>query len=203
MLPIPLNRNMKWSETIACNPSLREVRLLTQVPSRDWAAHLREREAAAYLKGRSEGDRACSQQLSQQRKELETLQNGVLKTLQASLPQMLEEAEPALIQLALASAQKILAGLPIDISLVEAVVRETLQQAEDTAEVTVQLNPEDLNLLHKHESPLLSGSAAGKKFRFSNSPDVTRGGCVIQTRFGVLDARRETKLEQLQISLKP
>jgi flagellar biosynthesis/type III secretory pathway protein FliH len=35
-----------------------------------------------------------------------------------------------------------------------------------------------------------------------SSTEVSRGGCVVQTRFGVIDARRETKLELLQESLK-
>lgn len=192
---------MKWSETIAFSPALRDVRLLTQVPAREWAAHVREREAAAYQRGRREGDHSCDQKLVQQRKELDALQTGLLKSLQQLLPQVLQEAEPALIQLALASAQKIVAGLPVDITLVEAVVREALRQVEDTAEVTIQLHPDDLALLHKHLSPLLNGAGANGPVRFSNSPDVTRGGCVVQTRFGIIDARRETKVEQLQISL--
>jgi hypothetical protein len=39
---------MKWSETIAFSPALRDVRLLTQAPAQDWTVHLREREEAAY-----------------------------------------------------------------------------------------------------------------------------------------------------------
>jgi len=201
MWRIPPNRNMKWSETIAFSPALRDVHLLTQVPAREWSTHVREREAAAYQRGRNEGDQACDQKLFQQRKELETLQNGILKSLQQILPQVLQEAEPALIQLALAAAQKLVAGLPVDIELVEAVVREALSQVEDTAEITDLLHPEDLALLHKHQSPLLTGPVATGPVRFGSSLTATRGGCVVQTRFGVIDARRETKLEQLQISL--
>ena len=192
---------MKWSETIALGPGLREVRLLTQVPARDWGAHVRDRESAAYERGRSEGDLACSRQLLQQRQELEALQLGVLNSLQQLLPQVLQAAESSLIQLALASAQKIIAGLPIDVALVEAVVREALLQVQDTAEITVQLHPDDLALLHKHESPLLRDSRTGGPIRFGSSPEATRGGCLVQTRFGIIDARRETKIEQLQISL--
>ena len=192
---------MKWSETITLSPGLREVRLLTQVPARDWGAHVRDRESAAYQRGRTEGDQACGQQLLQQRQEMEVLQLGVLNSLQQLLPQVLQAAEPSLIQLALASAQKMIAGLPIDAALIEAVVREALQQVQDTAEITVQLHPDDLALLHKHESPLLQGSARGGPIRFGSSPEATRGGCLVQTRFGIIDARRETKIEQLQISL--
>ena len=46
---------MKWSETITFSPALRDVRLLTQAPAQDWAAHLHEREEAAFQKGRREG----------------------------------------------------------------------------------------------------------------------------------------------------
>jgi flagellar biosynthesis/type III secretory pathway protein FliH len=38
--------------------------------------------------------------------------------------------------------------------------------------------------------------------RFQPSPEVTPGGCLVQTRFGVIDARRETKLELIRQSLE-
>jgi flagellar assembly protein FliH len=194
---------MKWSETIAFSPALRDVRLLTQAPAQDWAVHVREREEAAYQNGRRDGERALSQQLVQQRNEMAALQNGVLSSLQKVLPQVVQETEAALIQLALESAQKIVAGMPIKVSLVESVVREALRQVEGNAEVVVQLHPDDLALLRKHESDLLNGLPETGPIRFTSSPDATRGGCIVQTRFGIIDARRETKLEQLQKTLNP
>lgn len=192
---------MKWSETIGFSPALCEVRLLTPAPAQDWTAHLREREEAAYQNGRQEGERALSEQLLQQRNEIVELQHGVLHSLQQILPQVVRETESALIQLALESAQKVVAGLPIKVSLVEAVVREALSQVEGTTEITVQLHPDDLALLRKHESPLLNDSPEAGHIRFTHSPDATRGGCIVQTRFGIIDARRETKLEQLSKTL--
>jgi flagellar assembly protein FliH len=85
--------------------------------------------------------------------------------------------------------------------MVEAVVREALKQVEDTAEIVIQLHPDDLALLRKHESPLLNGLPETGPLRFAGSPEVTRGGCIVQTRFGMIDARRETKLEQLRKTL--
>lgn len=192
---------MKWSERITFSPALRDVRLLTQTPAREWAAHVREREAAACQRGRSEADQACDQKLARQREELTVLQQGILASLQDLLPRVLQEAEPALIQLALAAAQKLVAGLPVDAALVEAVVREALDHVEDTGEITIQIHPDDLALLHRHQSPLLNAAAGRGPVRFASSPDAGRGGCLVQTRFGVIDARRATKLEQLQISL--
>jgi flagellar assembly protein FliH len=192
---------MKWSETIVFSPALREVRLLTQVPAQNWEVHLREREEEAYKKGRHDGERALGEQLLKERKEMADLQNGVLDSLRRTLPRMIQETEFVLINLALESAQKIVAGLPVEASLVEAVVREALRQVEDTAEMAVQLHPDDLALLHKHESALLTERPESGALRFTTSPEVTRGGCIVQTRFGMIDARREIKLEQLRKAL--
>ena len=192
---------MKWSESITLEHPLRDVRLLTKAPAQDWEAHLRDREAAAYENGRRDGERALGEQLLQQRNEMVELQNGVVNSLRRTLPQMIHEAESALINLALESAQKIVAGLPIDAQTVEAVVREALRQVEDTAEIVIRLHPDDLALLHKHESPILNGLPETGPLRYSGSAEVTRGGCIVQTRFGMIDARRETKMEQLRQTL--
>jgi flagellar assembly protein FliH len=112
-----------------------------------------------------------------------------------------KETEGALIELAMEAAKKIVANAPISRDAVEAVVREAIGQLEDKAEITVQLHPDDLALLRKHKSPILDSLPDTDSLRFTTSSEVTRGGCLIHTRFGLLDARRETKLEQLRQSL--
>lgn len=192
---------VKWSDTIPFRRPLRDVRLLTQTPAQDWREHLREREQAAYERGQRDGERALSEQLLQQRNEMSELQRGVVESLRGVVPQVMSAAQTALIHLALETAEKIVAGLPISPELVEAVVREALHQVEETAEIAIQLNPEDLALLRKHNSPILNGVPEAGPLRFTSSADVTRGGCLVQTRFGLIDARRETKMEQLRQSL--
>jgi flagellar assembly protein FliH len=189
---------MKWSNSITLQQPLQDVRLLTKAPMLDWQEHLREREKAAYDQGRQDGERALSEQLLQQRNEMVELQNGVVTSLKQILPQLAHEMESALIQLALESAQKIVSGLEIDLKTVEMVVREALGQVQDMTEISIRLHPDDLALLRKHKSPLLEGLPETGPLRFAGSTEVTRGGCIIQTRFGLVDALRETKLEQLR-----
>jgi flagellar assembly protein FliH len=122
----------------------------------------------------------------------------VIESLRNTIPQLVHETESGLIQLALESAQKIVAGLPVNPKMVEAVVREALTQVEDTADVTIQLHPDDLALLQKHKSDVLKSAPHSKPLQFAASAEVTRGGCLVRTRFGVIDARRETKLDQLR-----
>ena len=118
------------------------------------------------------------------------------------MPRSSHEAETALIDLALEAAQKIVAGLPVDVEMVEATVREALRQAEDTAEIIIQLHPDDLALLRQHQVEILNGLPESGPLRFSPRPKSARGGCLVQTRFGLIDARRETKIEQLRQSLR-
>ena len=192
---------MKWSDSIPFRQPLREVRLLVQVPAQGWNEFLRDREQAAYQRGQQDGEKALTRQLLQHQGETGELQNGVLQSLARAIPQVVRETENALIQLALDAAQKIVAGLPINAEMIEAVVTEAVRQVEGSAEITVQLHPEDFKLLRLHQSAVLTGLPDSGPLHFTGSATVTRGGCLVQTRFGVIDARRETKLEQLRQTL--
>ncbi len=194
---------MKWCDTIPFRRPLRDARLLTGAPSQGWQELLQQRESAAYERGQHDGERALSEQLLQQRAEMAELQQGVVESLRNALPQVILEAQTALVQLALVSAEKIVAGLPVSPDMVDAVIREALQQVEDSAEIVIQLNPDDLALLRKNNTPILKGIPDSGPLRFLSAAEVTRGGCMVQTRFGLLDARRETKMAQLRQSLTP
>ena len=192
---------MKWADTILFEEPLADVRLLRGSPAQDWKKFLSEAESAAFERGRREGESALSGQLISQRNETLELQRGIFQSLQRALPQVAHAAETTLIEIALESAKKVVAGMAVDAAMIEATVREALRQTEDTAEISVQMNAEDLALLRSHQSPLLAGLPDTGPLKFSSCADVTRGGCLVQTRFGLVDARRETKFEQLRQSL--
>jgi flagellar assembly protein FliH len=192
---------MKSFKSITFNAPLREVRLRVAPPPLDPEQRQHLAEQAAYERGRRDGEKALSELLLQQRTELLDLHQGVVESLRAAAPQVSRETEKALVELALEAAQKIVAGMPIQPKMVEAVVREAVSQVEDSAEITINLHPDDLALLRKHQSPILQGLPETGPLRFANSSEVSRGGCMVHTRLGLLDARRETKIEQLRQSL--
>lgn len=193
--------NMKWSEQLTFHQPLHHVALLEEAPPETWESLVRTRESAAYQRGRQDVETALADQLAQQQATLNQLQNGLLQSLRDALPQIIRESETALIELALEASRRVVAGLAIDAPMVEAIVREALRQVEDTAEILIKLHPEDLTLLRKHEAQVLQGLPDKGPLRFIGSSEVSRGGCLVQTRFGVVDARREVKLQQLAESL--
>lgn len=156
---------------------------------------------AAYERGRLEGEQAVSEQLIRQRVEFSELQNGLLTSLRGTFPRVVQECETTMIALALEATQRLVAGLPISTAMVEAAVREAIAQANEAAELDVLVNEDDLKLLKRAKSPLLATESGPQKIRLAAAPDVTRGGCIVHTRFGTVDARRETKLENLRQSL--
>jgi flagellar assembly protein FliH len=190
-------------ETVRFIQSPRSIRIVASRTADEERGRLEhEREQAAYERGRVEGERALSEQLVRQRAELLELQNGVLHSLSQVLPRLAQDCESALVTLALEAAQKWMAGVPIDAAAVEANVREALEQVEETTDITVQLHPEDLALLQKVNAPLLLPDGNGNRMRFQSANDVGRGGCLVQTRFGLIDARRETKIELTRKALQ-
>lgn len=195
---------MTHRETIRFAAPLREVRLAggtftasATKPAVDVDALTR----AAYERGRLEGEQAVSERLVQQRVEFSELQNGLLATLRGTFPRVVQECETTMIALALEAAQRLVAGLPVSVEMVEAAVREAIAQANDTSELEVLVNEEDFKLLKRAKSPLLAADGGPQKIRLAASSDISRGGCLVHTRFGTVDARRETKLENLRQSL--
>jgi flagellar biosynthesis/type III secretory pathway protein FliH len=189
-----------WSETLTLSKPLRYLRLKGEAGA-DARQAVEEELRASYERGRREAEQALSEQLFQQRTEVHELMRGVLESLRQAVPQTVRDTENVMIALSLSVAQKLVADMPISAVLVESVVRDALAQIEGTAQFTVRLHPADLDLLQKSDSPLLAGGDGAREFRFLSSPEVTRGGCLVQTHFGTVDARRETKFDLLQKTL--
>ena len=191
-----------WSDSVRFPGSLRNVRLSRVLSSDDArAAHQEELLAAHYERGRIEGQRALNEQLFRQRSEVHEFLNGICRSLQAAVPQVVRDTEQALVNLALDIARKLVADLPISPNLVEAIVRESLVNIEGSSELHVDLHPADLELLRQANSPLLATPGQPGAIQFHPSADVSRGGCLVRTCFGVIDARRETKLALLEQEL--
>lgn len=191
-----------WSETITLPAPLRDARPVGAAPvltPSDPALH--DQWRASYDLGRAEGEKALSEQLHKQRADLHELMHGLLTSMRQSVPQVIRDTENLMVSLALEVAQKLIGDMPVSVPMIESAVRDALNKVEGTAQFTIRLHPADLELLQKAESPLLSSGDGASEFRFLPSPEVTRGGCVVQTRFGTVDARRETKLDLIKSTL--
>lgn len=191
----------KLREIIHFSVPLRTVRLVRPGPRPVEQDEGPSRERASFDRGVSEGRKARDEELARERAEMLEVHSKVIASLRQAVPQVITECEQNLVDLAMEVARRLVGEIPISPAMVEASVREALKEVEDTGGVSVLLNPEDLELVQRVNAPMLSSQVGGERIQFDSSPDVTRGGCVVQTRFGLVDARRETKMTALKQAL--
>jgi flagellar assembly protein FliH len=185
-----------WPDTIRLSQPLQNVAVVANWPA-EMEKRVQERERAANERGRAEAQKLFGEQLIRQRGELLALQNGILGALKDSIPGVVRDCENHLATLALEVARKIVDGLPISAEMVEAAISNAMRQVEESAHYSIFVNPEDLKVLQENSSEILGGNDS-RQIKVTPSNDVTRGGCIVETPFGRVDARRETKFDLLK-----
>jgi flagellar biosynthesis/type III secretory pathway protein FliH len=181
--------------------ALREVQIV-KVSLWELERQWRQREQEAYARGVADGERALSEQLVRQRSELRDVQERLFGRLEGAIPQVVRDCEQALIAIAWETARKVVNGIEITPAMVESAIGEALGSLRQTGRVRIQLHAEDLALLERVNSPVLLKELGGERIRLEASPEVGRGGCLVFTDFGTVDARREVKLELLRQSME-
>ena len=185
-----------WPDSIAFSQQLRGATV-----SACWTAEMelrvQERERMANERGRAEAQKLFSEQLVQQRGDLLALQSGILKALKDSIPGVVRDCENHLATLSLEVARKIVDGLPVSAEMVEAAISSAMRQVEESAHYSIFVNPDDLKLLQETTSQILGGNDS-RQIKVTASKEVSRGGCIVETPFGRVDARRETKFDLLK-----
>jgi len=164
---------------------------------------LSEHEAAceaAYTQGFQAANDHLAQQILEQRAELAQLQDAVFVSLSKQHESLAAQVSETLPDLAIEIVQRVLAGMKPDRETVERVLAETLAEiAPGSTDVEVFLNASDLELVgrlmkdYEHKYPGIKLSA---------DPELLPGDCRAKSRFGMIDARVFTKLQNVARSLK-
>ena len=188
-----------WRETIRFAQPPRRAELTAS-----WSAVLEkriaERERDATEKGRAEAQQLFSQQLIEQRQQLIALQEGILGALKDSIPGVVRDCETHVAALALEVARKLIDGMPVSAEMIEAAISTAMRQVEESSHYTIFINPADLELLQSASASIL-GANDTRKITVTASNEISRGGCIVETPFGRVDARRETKFDLLKNAL--
>lgn len=77
------------------------------------------------------------------------------------------------------------------------VVRNALLDCRQQREVIVRVHPEDATILEKNQARMLEVLARANMIEVRPDPGVTRGGCVVATELGTIDATLERQLDAL------
>jgi len=107
--------------------------------------------------------------------------------------------EHSLVKLSIKIAEKVIKKkIKDEDDVVLSVVRNTLKTVKDSSEITVLLNPNDLEVLSQYEERDLYENG---KIKFVTDEGVESGGCKIHSDWGVIDAQIDTQLEEIYTQL--
>jgi flagellar assembly protein FliH len=105
--------------------------------------------------------------------------------------------EQQLVELALAVAAKVVAReVATDPTLVVGVVRDTLAELQEATIVRLRVNPDDHDLVAPHWERLSQQRGAEQGLLVADER-VQRGGCLVETAIGRVDAQLDTRLGQV------
>ena len=112
-----------------------------------------------------------------------------------------ETAEPEVIKLVVEIAEKIIGRIASqNQELIKSVVRQALEKAIGER-ITVKLHPEDYAVLMAGEHEFKDIIDRTKRLTFREDDSLSKGGCVLETEVGTIDARMETQLAAIKKAL--
>lgn len=192
---------MAYAKLIPFDRRLAGVAITGQAGRYVSETELAAREEAAYQRGVDATRTLADQQMVEFRADIEQLSEGVFKKLDGLEAQLVAQLRDALPGLALDLARRLLAGYEPPPEVVSRICEEALNEIfpeRDNLELSVALR--DAALLEKLNPDWL-GRYPGLRVR----PDASLqpGDCVVRSRFGLTDARLQTKLAAIEHSLGP
>ena len=153
----------------------------------------------AYRQGVDAARASADQQMVEARAELADLSEGVLKKLSSLEPVLLAQLRDALPGLAVEISRRLLVGYEPPIEIVERLCRDALEQLFPEREgLELSLCPRDAGLLNSLNPDWLTRYPG---IRIRADAALAPGDCLVRSRFGLTDARQETKLAALARSL--
>lgn len=127
----------------------------------------------------------------------------ILTTAQAQAAESMLSAENQIIELALAVASKIMAHEinenPMAISLI---VQAALARIRDQEQVAIRVNPDDYETLLQARPALQSQIGEAVALTIVADANLKSGDCVLETPYGLIDAKLDSQFEILKTALK-
>lgn len=152
----------------------------------------------AYQKGLEDGLRQAEQ--AKTLRAANALARAV-EQLQAEFSPAAEQTRRAeILELSLAIARRVVMGeMKTNPGVIAEMVNGLLAEAEGRKVFAVRLHPDDLERLK--QSPGAVERLEKAKIALQASPEIKPGGVVLETGFGKLDARLETRLDEMTAAL--
>lgn len=165
-------------------------------------------ETQAYIRGFNKGEK---EGYASARNRIDKTLNqfsSALSEISRLRKQIYADTEAEIVELALSIARKIV-GCEIETNpgLIAGVLTQALEKVETHQNVSVRINPKDLDFIKYSDLQVADTIESPEAIKIIEDPAISRGGCLVQTESGEIDARIEKQInvieEAFREQLKP
>jgi flagellar assembly protein FliH len=154
-----------------------------------------EARSEGYETGYAEGRAAAEREVA----DLLAFAEGAVREVAETRQQLLDDAEPALVRLAVQVAEKVLqAKLELEPERVADVLRGALRKAYVRNRLTVICNPDDIALIEAATPSLHEAVGTLGSLELIGDRRIRRGGVIVRTDAGDVDATLDAQLARLR-----
>jgi len=179
-------------------PTLEPLRPVEPLsPEHERAVQDRER-AAARAEGYAEGKAEAQAEVYEAMASAVAALQAATAELTARRDALCDGVEPAAIALALRGAEQIVgAALEVQPELIEHAARGAMRRLVERDKVVLLVNPDDLDTMRAFAADIAEQLGGIDSLDVQAERRVGPGGVIVQTPVGDVDARLETRLDQL------
>jgi flagellar assembly protein FliH len=163
------------------------------------AARLEAAEREAAKQGREAGREEGFKEGKAEVERLVDRIHVVLERAMVKRGEILEEAEAQVVELVLLMSKKVVKVISENQkSVVVQNIAQALRKLKTKSDIVIRVNLSDLELATEHVKDFVQLTENAKKITVIEDTTVDRGGCVIETDFGEIDARISSQLHELE-----
>ena len=165
------------------------------IPSFDRATVERD----AFAQGFAQGERSGAEAAAARGEPLLQQLTQTIEELQGLRAEMIYKTERQVVQLSIAIAKRIVhREISLDPELLSAMARVALDRLGDAATATIRLHPDDYAATAGANRDARTESSV---VRVVADPVVRRGGCLVQSEFGLIDMSADAQIQELATAL--
>jgi type III secretion protein L len=125
--------------------------------------------------------------------------NAAIAEADTARDRHLAESEPEMIRLAVRIAQKIIGEeLRLNPQAIVSMAAECLNGLRRERSLTLGVPPADLDLLREQIARLREAAGPHRSIEVVADPSITSGGCIVESEYGIIDARLETQIRCME-----
>jgi type III secretion system HrpE/YscL family protein len=128
--------------------------------------------------------------------------NGILARADQRAEELTKSWEETMLRLSVRVAEKIIGEeLKLHPDAIVSIVREVLKGTRSGKHLAIQVNEAEAQQVRTRIDRLRESQGMSREIEIVVSASVPRGGCVIESELGIIDARLETQLRCLEETL--